>query len=387
VKLHKKRGPIAVTWIAAAFALVLAVAGCSSSGAGADQGTGTTDQSTAGASDSQDAPAAQTSSQGTSPADNGTGKTVDLTLVSQPNGAGLPFVIAQHEGYFKDVGLNVTIKYYASGPAALAAGAAGEWQAGWMGAPPALTGMNSFGLIPVGLMIQEDANHIMFMTKKVLENSTPAEVLKTHPVATSQNSLAEQVMRACAQHFGVDPSSVQIVPLDGGQVVQALKSGQVDVIDSWASPDFSLLDDDNYVQVCNGEMAGVKVVDPYVVTPKFAEENPEAAAAFVSAVYRANDFINKNHDKAVSYMMQLYKDNGIDGSEKMADYEITIRHWKTMDQATKEVEDGSTADALTASASFFVKNGVYPKAPPIEDLLAKGLPILKSAASIKPSGS
>lgn len=302
-----------------------------------------------------------------------------ISLVSQPNGAGLAMYIATELGYFEDEGLDPEVTFYPSGPASLAAGAAGEWDAGWSGAPPTLSGANSFGLIPAGTMIQEDANHIMFMRASVLEGSSEADVLTSHPVATSQNSLAEQVMRACAEHFGVDPAAVEMVPLDGGQVVQALQSGQVDVANSWSTPDFELLDDPEYEQVCNGELAGVAVICAYVVTPKFAEENPEAAASFLRAVYRANEFIRDNHEEAVDHLLDYYQANGVSGGRDQADYEVRIRDWKTLDQAIAEIENGDTAAALTASAEFFVANGVYPTPPPIDDLLARGLELLTAA--------
>lgn len=303
-----------------------------------------------------------------------------ITLASQPNGAGLPFYVAEKEGFFEEEGLEVSIANYASGPASLAAGAANEWQGGWLGAPPALTGANTFGLIPAGLMIREDLNHIMFMTAEVLEGSTPEEVLRSEPVATSQNSLADQVMRACAEHLGVPGEEIEIVPLDGGGVVQAIESGQVQVVNSWASPAWPLLqDEEKYVQVCNAEDAGVAVTDPFVITPKFADEQPEAAAAFLRAAFRANDFINENHEAAVEYMVDYYKQYGITGSAEMADYEVSIRDWQSLEEAIEGVESGDTADALKASAEFFVNAGVYPSAPPVDELLVRGLELLKSA--------
>lgn len=306
-----------------------------------------------------------------------------ITLVAQPNGASLPLVVADKEGFFKAAGLDVTIKYYATGPSSLADGAKGTWQAGWLGAPPALTGMNQFGLVPLGLMIQEDPNHIMFMSKKVLQGSTPAEVLKTHPVATVQNSLGEQVMDACARKLGVDPAQLKLVNLDPGGVVQALQAGRVEVADAWAPPDYPLIHDPNYVQVCNGQMADTAVVDPFVVTPKFAESNPKGAAAFAAAVYAADAFINNNHTAAVDDMMALYQANGIKSGRDVAEYEVGIRQWYTLQQAMDGIQSGKTATALKASAQFFIDKGVYDKMPPIDNLLQKGLAVLKKAQDIK----
>jgi ABC-type nitrate/sulfonate/bicarbonate transport system substrate-binding protein len=356
---------------ATVLALALGVSACSSGSGGSKTADTPSDTAAAGNTSAPAQPQGAT----------------DITLVAQPNGASLPLVVADKEGFFTAAGLNVTIKYYATGPSSLADGAKGTWQAGWLGAPPALTGMNQFGLVPLGLMIREDSNHIMFMSKKVLQGSTPAEVLKTHPVATVQNSLAEQVMDACAKKFGVDPNKVKLVNLDPGAVVQALQSDRVQVANAWAPPDYPLINDPNYEQVCTGKSAGTAVVDPFVVTPKFLKDNPDAAARYAAAVYAANQFINNNHDKAVDVMMELYKANGITSGRDVADYEVKIRDWQTLQQSIDGIQSGATAKALKASAQFFIDKGVYDKMPPLDDLLQQGLTILKKAQSIKIAGA
>lgn len=303
-----------------------------------------------------------------------------ITLSSQPNGAGLPFFIAQKEGYFEEEGLVVEVANYSSGAASLAAGAANEWQAGWSGAPPALTGANAFGLIPAGLMMREDENHMMFMSAEVLENSSPEEVLRTHRVATSQNSLADQVMRSCAERFGVPGEDVDIVPLDGGAVVQALLSGQVEVVNSWVTPAWPLLEaPDEYVQVCTAAEAEVAVTSAFVVTPRFAQEEPEAAAGFLRAATRATAFVNENQDQAVEYMLEYYDLYAITGSPEQATWEVEKRDWFTLDEVIDGIESGTSSSALTASAEFFVAAGIYPVTPPIDDLLEQGLVLLQSA--------
>lgn len=303
----------------------------------------------------------------------------EITLASQPNGAGLAMYIADERGFFEEEGLEVKIENFASGPASLTAGAAGQWQAGWLGAPPALSGGGQFDLIFAGLMIREDANHIMYMNKDVLEGKSAAEVLQDEPVATGQNTLADQVMRGCAESLGVDPGSIELVPLEGGQIVQALTSGQVNVVNTWSSPGYQLIDDPDYEHVCDGETAGVAVVDPYVVHPDFAEENPEAAAGFLRAVYRANEFITENHEEAVDHMEDYFLSIGVDAPREQADYETSVRQWLSLDEAIENIDSGETGDALKASAEFFVDAGVYPEAPPIDDLLAQGKELLEMA--------
>ena len=63
---------------------------------------------------------------------------VQITAMSQANEAGFPLWLANKLGYLKDNGVQVKIQYFPNGGAALASGAAGDWQAGWIGAPPAI---------------------------------------------------------------------------------------------------------------------------------------------------------------------------------------------------------------------------------------------------------
>ena len=60
-----------------------------------------------------------------------------IVLSSQPNEAGFPMWLANKLGYYGERGLEVKIQYFPNGGAALASGAAGDWQAGWTGSPPA----------------------------------------------------------------------------------------------------------------------------------------------------------------------------------------------------------------------------------------------------------
>ena len=62
---------------------------------------------------------------------------VPMVLISQSNEAGFPLWLAKKLGYFSENGIDATIKYFPNGGAALASGAAGDWQGGWIGSPPA----------------------------------------------------------------------------------------------------------------------------------------------------------------------------------------------------------------------------------------------------------
>jgi len=309
---------------------------------------------------------------------------VQITAMSQANEAGFPLWLANKLGYLKDNGVQVKIQYFPNGGAALASGAAGDWQAGWIGAPPAITGWAKFGLIPVGTMMKEDRNIKLIMRKDALKGSSPKEVLQTKPIGTVPNSTWSQVLFACAKHFGVDPAKMKIVPLEPPVTRQSLRSGDVASGTTDSSPDMELVNDKaNFEVVCDGKIAGTSVIDPWIVTKKFAAENPAAAARFAEAAFRADEAIMKDREQAVKWLLEYYKDAGIDGNEAKARYTLSYRDYQTLDQALADARSGATEKALTETAQVFVAGGAYDKVPDLNNAVKAGLPILEAAKKLR----
>jgi ABC-type nitrate/sulfonate/bicarbonate transport system substrate-binding protein len=309
---------------------------------------------------------------------------VPMVLISQPNEGGFPLWLAKKLNYFSEHGIDATIKYFPNGGAALASGASGDWQGGWIGSPPAITGWAKFGLIPVGTMMKEDRNIKLIMRKDALKGSTPAAVLASKPIGSVPNSTWSQVLFACAKHFKVDPGKMKVVPLDPPVTRQSLRSGEVASGTTDSSPDIDLVNDKaNFEVVCDGAIAGTSVIDPYIVTRKFANDNPAAAARFIEAAFRANEYIMANRDRAVAHLLEYYKDVGIDGSEAKARYTLGYRDFQTLDQALADMRSGASEKALTETAQVFVAGGAYDKVPDLAGAMKAGLPIIEAARKLR----
>ena len=309
---------------------------------------------------------------------------VPMVVISQANEGGFPIWLAKRLGYFKENGIDATIKFFPNGGAALASGAAGDWQGGWIGSPPAITGWAKFGLIPVGTMMKEDRNIKLIMRKDALKGSSPADVLATKPIGSVPNSTWAQVLFACAKHFKVDPAKMKVVPLDPPVTRQSLRSGEVASGMTDSSPDIDLVNDKtNFDVVCDGAVAGTSVIDPWVVTKKFAAENPAAAARFAEAAFRADEAIMKDREQAVKWLLEYYKDAGIDGNETKARYTLGYRDYQTLDQALADMRSGATEKALTETAQVFVAGGAYDKVPDLNGAVKAGLPILEAAKKLR----
>jgi ABC-type nitrate/sulfonate/bicarbonate transport system substrate-binding protein len=309
---------------------------------------------------------------------------VPMVLISQANVAGFPLWLAKKLNYYADNGIDAKIQYFPSGGAALASGASGDWQGGWIGSPPAITGWAKFGLIPVATMMKEDRNIKLIMRKDALKGSTPGEVLTSKPIGSVPNSTWSQVLFACAKHFKVDPGKMKVVPLAPPVTRQSLRSGEVASGTTDSSPDYDLVNDKaNFEVVCDGAVAGTSVIDPYVVTRKFANANPDAAARFIEAAFKANELIMSNRDKAVSYLLEFYKDVGIEGNETKARYTLGYRDYQTLDQALADMRSGATEKALTETAQVFVAGGAYDKVPDLKAATKAGLSILEAAKKLR----
>jgi ABC-type taurine transport system substrate-binding protein len=192
------------------------------------------------------------------------------------------------------------------------------------------------------------------------------------------------VLFACAKHFKVDPGKMKVVPLDPPVTRQSLRSGEVASGTTDSSPDMDLVNDKaNYEVVCDGAIAGTSVIDPWIVTKKFATENPAAAARFVEAGFRANEAIMKDREKAVAWLLEFYKDVGIDGNEAKARYTLGYRDYQTLDQALADMRSGASEKALTETAQVFVAGGAYDKVPDLSSAMKAGLPILEAAKKLR----
>jgi ABC-type taurine transport system substrate-binding protein len=222
------------------------------------------------------------------------------------------------------------------------------------------------------------------MRKDALKGSTPAEVLATKPIGSVPNSTWAQVLFACAKHFNVDPMKMKVVPLDPPVTRQSLRSGEVASGMTDSSPDIDLVNDKaNFEVVCDGKIAGTSVIDPWIVTKKFAAENPAAAARFAEAAFRADEAIMKDREQAVKWLLEYYKDAGIDGNEAKARYTLSYRDYQTLDQALADMKSGATEKALTETAQVFVAGGAYDKVPDLKSAVAAGLPILEAAKKLR----
>lgn len=255
----------------------------------------------------------------------------------------------------------------------------------WTGGPPGISSAHSWGAIVPGVLIEEGPNHEMFMRVEDLESSEPADILRDGTVLVSVNSVAHLTMLACAEHFGVPAEEVDFVPLDGAETIQAFTSGEGDVAMAWSPPSVRLINDpeERFESVCSAEMSGNKIYSLYMVHPDFWEADPDLTAAWLSAVYQANEWINENPDEALQHMLSYYEDIGNEGGEESAKIELDRRNFYSLEQNLDAFENGEFDEVVGTMAQFFVDAGAWAEMPDVAGIAETGREVAEAAQALR----
>lgn len=217
---------------------------------------------------------------------------------------GLPLVIANQEGFFKDEGLDVTLEYFTGGPPATAALMGGSLQ--FLNAAfenNVKTVQKEQPLVTI-MNIQSDFAGAIIMRKEVAEKfggEPKITDLKGLRVGTlARGGFADVSARYLITDAGLKPEvDVEMIPIRGAdRQLTAGEAGEIDaamVTEPW--PVIAVEGMDKWVYVVNltvGEGPDVFHDMGYVTlqtTRDYLEKNPETANKVVKAVVRAQKFI------------------------------------------------------------------------------------------------
>jgi len=240
---------------------------------------------------------------------------------------GLPLVIANEEGFFKEEGLNVTLEYFAGGPPATAALMGGSLQflnaafennvKATQKGQPLITIMN----------IQSDFAGAIIMLKDVAEKfggKPKVSDLKGLRVGTlARGGFADVSARFLISDAGLTPETdVEMIPIRGAsRQLTAGEAGEIDaamVTEPWSV--IAVEGHDKWVYVTNltlGEGPDQFHDMGYVTlqtSREYLKENPETAKKVVRAVVRAQKFIADpaNLDRVSEIANKEYDEPGVD---------------------------------------------------------------------------
>lgn len=297
---------------------------------------------------------------------------IRLAALSTPNG----FLIwaANELGFYQKEGLEVeSLKFFPSGPAAVASGYAGAWDAAYLGGPPAINAGSKFGLQVVGLLNLQHGTLKVYVRKEV-PNEGLGEYLKGKTALTVTASNLHYFLDACLKHYKVDPTTVRMVNQTPPNIVTAANAGQAEIVSNWA-PHTAVLDaTGKYRAICDAQaQVGITTFDAYVVHPAFTKANPEATAAFVRAVYKVNALMVSDYPRMLNLANKFFDEIGLKLPPEQIRYSFEVQTYPTIEESIGLIKSGRIANSLEAAAKFLVSVGAMETVPPINFVTAEYL--------------
>ncbi len=249
----------------------------------------------------------------------------EIRISSQPALLGsVPFLVAEEKGWWKDVGLKVTITNFPAGAPQIAASK--SWDVGYTGSVPAVLGAVRFGLHTIAFSDDQSATNALVVNgpnaDAIIKN--PAS-LKGGTVFLTANSTVDLAARSCLQKFGLGKGDVTVRSMGQSEIIAAMSSGNANVGGLWAPNTYTVEEKAGGKMLCSGKDAGVLVPGNMVVRADWAKENPQLVARFLAVYIRAQRWLAANRKDAVAMMKKHYDTGGVNISEAAMNREFDLR--------------------------------------------------------------
>ncbi len=285
----------------------------------------------------------------------------EVRISSQPALLGsVPFLLADEKGWWKEVGLKVTITNFPAGAPQIAASK--SWDMGYTGSVPAVLGAVRFNLHTVAFTDDQSATNALYVRGANADTliKTPAS-LKGGTVFLTGNSTVDLATRACLAKFGLAKGDVTLRSMGQAEIIAAMSSGSADVGGLWAPNTYTVEEKAGAKLLCSGKDAGVMVPGNLVVRADWAKENPQLVAKVLAVYLRAQRLMAANRKEAVAVMKRHYDAGGVVISEAAMNKEFDLR--PTFDLAgqlamfNRGAQPSRGDGAMTAIASFMKEVG------------------------------
>ena len=202
---------------------------------------------------------------------------------TQTNYPGFVNYVAKEMGFFDKYGIDPEMKFLPSGGPIVQAAASKEWDIAFLGAPPAVIGASSLGVITIGMLYEEaEVHELVGRPDYVAAVQADPQKLKGAKVFVTTLSTGHYMFEACMRKLGVSMSDISIIPSEQAATVSAFAAGQGDLAQVWP-PQSTVLKERGNKSLCDGKQAGLSVSTVWVVTQEFAKTHPELVVKWLKA--------------------------------------------------------------------------------------------------------
>jgi NitT/TauT family transport system substrate-binding protein len=231
-----------------------------------------------------------------------TSNLVPLTVAISPWIGITPLYIAEKKGYFREAGLNLTLRSFDDGTESFSGFIAGQFQA--------ITPVTSEA---VALAAQgADYRIVLVMDTSagadaILARNSIASIddFRGKEIAVPQNGVSHFFLLQVLAKSGMRERDVRILDVSAEVAAKAYAAGDVEIACTY-SP---FLENANRSQtdgriIYDSSRLPTAIADVYAFDRQFIEQNPDAVAGFVSSVLKGLEFLKQNPEEGVAIAAQ-----------------------------------------------------------------------------------
>ncbi len=212
-----------------------------------------------------------------------------------------PGLVAEDKGYFKKEGVDVQMKLFTSGRAAIEAMAAGQFDIGMFGDIPGLSllGQGFPGkIIAAGL----GGPKRQAVTVPVDSNYKSLADLKGRRIGLTKGSTDEIALEATMRKLGLEWSDFKIVNLRPPEKATVLKTGDVDAIEAWEPVPSIIVVKKIGRRLLTADGDIPDIVGVTIATEKILKERPDAVVRFLRALNEGAQYAQSHPDEMVGFL-------------------------------------------------------------------------------------
>lgn len=288
---------------------------------------------------------------------------------SIPFYTGFSIFVADQLGLFEKHGIRTEPQWFPSGAPIVQAAAANQWDMTFLGAPPAVLGGPTLGLVTVGMVVEEAPIHQLLARPEVAEAARAnPESLKGKRAFVTTLSTGHFMTEGCLQMMGLTQDDIQIIPSEQHATVSAFAAGEGDLAQVWP-PQSTALRDRGAEVLCDADMAGQSIPSVWVAHPRFAAERPDLVAAWIAANLEAVEWMKQDPEQTLEMYRAYDQFRGFETSESglREEAELAAGALTGAEQLALMTpgEGGSVSlvESYEAIAEFFVRVGRLQSVP------------------------
>ncbi len=212
--------------------------------------------------------------------------------------------IADHKGYFKDEGLDVTLKKFDSGKLSFKAMMQGEVDISTVAPTPIMFSSferDDFCIFATFAYAEEDIKVIACRDKGI----STAQDLVGKKIGTPAGTTGQFFVEVFLSQNEIPASQVEVVDVAPSDLPAALADREVDAIVIWEPHAYnaSQLLGDRVIRLPSSDVYRVNF--SFMAMKNFAKDNPLVLERFLRAIERATIFINNNRQEAQAIVAQM----------------------------------------------------------------------------------